>query len=331
MDKSWIGKPHTSNEYLLGLDKFLDFAFKNAAVEDTNRCPCPMCCFGKWKTRDREEGLKTQNSGVFLTSKTSCVASTSDGNLRQAEIPYYGKLEDIIEINYNGRFKVVLFKCKWADTRGESRISRKRLLKKIEVNCGWLGIELRTLVLKSGCQTSEPSNNFKNGFNKCLFNMFFNNYTSNISSLVGGPRVRVTQFLHINSPLADTTRDRGYQKDRWNLNCVNFDKLIHTGEREEHEPYIEASQAQLVFYVDDIVNKGWSVAVHLKPRDMYDMGEVLEEEVDENEPYQEQELEQFFADGDDYVQLATDHIINDIVDANVATNLATDAMSEWVL
>ncbi|KAH0679265.1 hypothetical protein KY284_020350 [Solanum tuberosum] len=216
MDKSWIGKPHTSNEYLLGLDKFLDFVFKNAAVEDTIRCPCHMCCFGKWKTRDREEGL-------------------------QAEIPCYGKLEDIIEINYNGRFKVVLFKCKWADT----------------------------------------------------------------------------------------TRDRGYQKDRWNLNCVNFDKLIHTGEREEYEPYIEASQAQLVFYVDDIVNKGWSVAVHLKPRDMYDMGEVLEEEeVDENEPYQEQELEQFFADGDDYVQLATDHIINDIVDANVATNLATDAMSD---
>lgn len=27
----------------------------------------------------------------------------------------------------------------------------------------------------------------------------------------------------------------------------------------------QASQAQLVFYVDDIVNKGWSVAVHLKP------------------------------------------------------------------
>ncbi|XP_049368693.1 uncharacterized protein LOC125833582 [Solanum verrucosum] len=52
MDKSWIGKPQTSNEYLLGLDKFLDFAFKNAAVDDTIRCPCPMCCFGKWKTRD---------------------------------------------------------------------------------------------------------------------------------------------------------------------------------------------------------------------------------------------------------------------------------------
>lgn len=89
--------------------------------------------------------------------------------------------------------------------------------------------------------------------------------------------------------------------------------------------YIKASQAQLVFYVDDIVNDGWSVAVNLKPRDMYDMGEVIEEEeVYENEPYQEEKLEHFFADSDDYVQLATDHI----VDANVATDLATNAMSE---
>ncbi|XP_015166236.1 uncharacterized protein [Solanum tuberosum] len=194
----------------------------------------------KFRTLAREEGLKTQNSGVFLTSKTSCVASSVDGNLRQAELPYYGKLEDIIEINYNGRFKVVLFKCKWADT----------------------------------------------------------------------------------------TRDRGYQKDRWNFNCVNFYRLIHIGEREEHEPYIEASQAQTVYYVDDIVNKGWSVAVHLKPRDLYDMGEVMEEQVYENEPYQEQELDQFFTDGDEYVQLATDYIIDDTVEANFATNLATDAMSE---
>ncbi|XP_070020461.1 uncharacterized protein [Nicotiana sylvestris] len=187
----------------------------------------------KFRTLAREEGLRTQNSGVFLTSKTSCVASSIDENLRQAELPYYGKLEDILEINYYGRFKVVLFKCRWADT----------------------------------------------------------------------------------------ALDKGYKKDRWNLNCVNFDRLIHTSEREENEPYIEASQAQMVYYVDDGANKGWSVAMHLKPRDLYDMGEeVVEDEVYENEPYQEQELEQFFGDGDEYVQLATDHIIDDVVETNVATN-----------
>ena len=46
----------------------------------------------------------------------------------------------------------------------------------------------------------------------------------------------------------------------------------------------------MVYYVDDVVNKGWSVVVHLKPRDLYEMGEIVEE-VYENEPYQDQELE----------------------------------------
>ncbi|XP_058746065.1 uncharacterized protein LOC131618934 [Vicia villosa] len=51
MDKSWISKLHTTPEYEIGLDIFLDFAFKNVAVEDTIRCPCPMCRFLKPQTR----------------------------------------------------------------------------------------------------------------------------------------------------------------------------------------------------------------------------------------------------------------------------------------
>ena len=50
----------------------------------------------KFRTTNREEGLKTQNSGVFTN----------------AEVGYYGRLEDIIELNYYGQFSVVLFKCK---------------------------------------------------------------------------------------------------------------------------------------------------------------------------------------------------------------------------
>ncbi|KAJ1377440.1 putative transposase, Ptta/En/Spm, plant [Sesbania bispinosa] len=50
----------------------------------------------------------------------------------------------------------------------------------------------------------------------------------------------------------------------------------------------------MVYYVDDVVNEGWSVAVHLKPRDLYEMGEDVQDEVYENEPYQQQELDQFF-------------------------------------
>jgi len=37
---------------------------------------------------------------------------------------------------------------------------------------------------------------------------------------------------------------------------MNFSQCIHTSECEEHDPYIKASQAQMVYYVDDKVNKG---------------------------------------------------------------------------
>ncbi|KAM3357806.1 hypothetical protein P3S68_020737 [Capsicum galapagoense] len=70
----------------------------------------------KFRSLSREQGLKIQNNGVFLTSDISCISSNADRNARQSELPYYGKLEDIIELNYYCQFKVVLFKCQWADT-----------------------------------------------------------------------------------------------------------------------------------------------------------------------------------------------------------------------
>ncbi|KAJ4832056.1 hypothetical protein Tsubulata_009187 [Turnera subulata] len=107
---------------------------------------------------------------------------------------------------------------------------------------------------------------------------------------------------------ADTTRDRGFRKDAWNFDCVNFSRLIHTGEYEDHDPYIEASQARMVYYVVDENDKEWSVVVHVKPRDIYDMGEPMgepeNEDVHENEPYQEQILEQFFDTNYEHIQLA---------------------------
>ena len=80
---------------------------------------------------------------------------------------YYGKLENIIELNYYGHFKVTLFKCKWADT----------------------------------------------------------------------------------------TRDKGLRKDLWAFTSVNFSRLIHMEDHEKHDPYIEASQAEMVYYDNDEVNK----------------------------------------------------------------------------
>ncbi|XP_025611139.1 uncharacterized protein [Arachis hypogaea] len=128
----------------------------------------------KFRTMSREEGMKTQNSGVYVTSDTRSYASKRDANVAVGGVSYYGKLLDIIELNYN------------------------------------------------------------------------------------------------------TTSGRGIRQDVLGHTCVNFATPIHTGDREDDEPYILASEARLVFYVEDEVESGWSVVVHVKPRDLFDMGEDYE-------------------------------------------------------
>lgn len=126
---------------------------------------------------------------------------------------------------------------------------------------------------------------------------------------------------------ADTTRDRGFRKDAWGFTSVNFSHSIHTGDREAHEPYIEASQAQMVYYVNDEVNKDWNVVVHMKPRDLYDMGEQVKEDCG-NEPYPEQDLDQFFEDNDD-LHLLREDVDDDLLSEGDANEILEDQdMSE---
>ena len=171
----------------------------------------------KFRTLAREEGLKTQNSGVWVTSETRCYASVKDGNVALANLLYYGKLVDIIELNYYGHMRVVLFKCLWANTRG-------------------------------------------------------------------------------------------VRKDDFQFNLVNFSRLIHTGDLIDDEPYILASHAQMVYYVDDKTNPPWNVAIHVKPRDLYEMGDEEEhdEEVGRNQNQQihlEQQIISIFPNDIDNLQL----------------------------
>ncbi|KAG6473429.1 hypothetical protein ZIOFF_067345 [Zingiber officinale] len=44
------------------------------------------------------------------------------------------------------------------------------------------------------------------------------------------------------------------------------------GEREEHEPFILATQAQMVYYVRDPKEEDWYCAIRHTPRDTYNMG-----------------------------------------------------------
>ncbi|KAG8491840.1 hypothetical protein CXB51_015115 [Gossypium anomalum] len=68
----------------------------------------------RFHTKYRERMRRTQNCVVVNSSITS-YASARDSNPVEGNVEYYGLLTDIIELDYYGRWKVVLFRCDWAD------------------------------------------------------------------------------------------------------------------------------------------------------------------------------------------------------------------------
>lgn len=154
----------------------------------------------RFHTKNRERNKKGQNSGVVISAKTSSFASARDKNPIVGDVTYYGALKDIIEVDYYGHFKVVLFKCDWVDV---------------------------------------------------------------------------------------TSRGKGI-KDDYGFTLVNFNRLLSTGQNMSDEPFIFASQAEQVFYVEDPVDKGWHVVIKTKPRDLYEMSDEIHP--DDLEAYHESEL-----------------------------------------
>uniref|UniRef100_A0A803MRX5 DUF4216 domain-containing protein n=2 Tax=Chenopodium quinoa TaxID=63459 RepID=A0A803MRX5_CHEQI len=67
----------------------------------------------KFHTTAHESKRKTQCSGVTVTSSMSSFTSSRDQIPVVGDVKYYGVVEDIIELDYFGHFKVVLFRCKW--------------------------------------------------------------------------------------------------------------------------------------------------------------------------------------------------------------------------
>ena len=62
-----------------------------------------------------ERCLKTQNNDIVVIVKTLSYAGSRDKNPKKGEINYYGALTYIIQLDYSGIYKVVLFKCDWVD------------------------------------------------------------------------------------------------------------------------------------------------------------------------------------------------------------------------
>ena len=64
-------------------------------------------------TKEYEKGRKTYNNGFYVKGSTSS----------EFEVDYYGKLEEVIELQYHNEYnRVFLFKCYWYDTTNKEII-----------------------------------------------------------------------------------------------------------------------------------------------------------------------------------------------------------------
>ncbi|CAL5337216.1 unnamed protein product [Camellia sinensis] len=64
--------------------------------------------------------------------------------------------------------------------------------------------------------------------------------------------------------------NKGLKQDDFGFTLVNFNHLLYAKKQDSDEPFILASQAQQVFYVNDSVDEDWNVVLKMKPRDLYE-------------------------------------------------------------
>ncbi|XP_073036742.1 uncharacterized protein [Primulina eburnea] len=72
----------------------------------------------RFHTKEVECKRKTQNCGVIVRTTTSSYSSIRDQNPVSSELDYYGILQNVIELDYEGGRRVVLFECDWV-SKGE--------------------------------------------------------------------------------------------------------------------------------------------------------------------------------------------------------------------
>ncbi|KAG6478970.1 hypothetical protein ZIOFF_062419 [Zingiber officinale] len=67
----------------------------------------------RFHTKEVERKRKTHNCGVIVRATTSSYSSIRDQNPISSELDYYGILQNVIELDYEGGRRVVLFECDW--------------------------------------------------------------------------------------------------------------------------------------------------------------------------------------------------------------------------
>ncbi|XP_006367988.2 uncharacterized protein [Solanum tuberosum] len=95
------------------------------------------------------------------------------------------------------------------------------------------------------------------------------------------------------------------EKDDYGFTLVNFNHLLYTKQHLSNEPFIFASQAQQVFYVDHPMENEWQIVVKFKPRGFYDLGEdtpSIEHKEGHMELWPEQQLDDTTFESEDDIE-----------------------------
>ncbi|KAA8535744.1 hypothetical protein F0562_030754 [Nyssa sinensis] len=126
----------------------------------------------------------------------------------------------------------------------------------------------------------------------------------------------------------------GRKIDEFGFTLVNFKHLLYKENRLGDEPFILASQAQQVWYVQDSLEKDWHIVVIMTPRDVFDVlakEHMIEPQV---EPYNGQHLDDnIFTNDEDsaWVMRAVDGAtidVNIVEDDDVDTESDDDVDTE---
>ena len=94
------------------------------------------------------------------------------------------------------------------------------------------------------------------------------------------------------------------ERDDFGFTLVNFRNLLYTKGLISDEPFILASQAQQVFYVQDPIEEDWKIVIKVKPRDLFEVyGQQPREDArmqhNQVEEYGQQDLDETAIDHDD--------------------------------
>ena len=72
----------------------------------------------------------------------------------------------------------------------------------------------------------------------------------------------------------------------------------------------------MAYYLEDLIFPKWSV-VYLKPRDVYDMSDDIDDEICEHLPFIEQELSNFFENDRENIQFVREKKDDDLLPTNL--------------